>query len=292
MDAVEVGVQDVPIELVEMIIGFLPMKDALRSAALVCKQWHSLFQESGSLWSVFFQRDIVELHNPYPYGPRKQERGKSDEKEDSEKTWKEMCVEAFAHVRLPLTDASPDWAWIIHHGYLGLARIMLPHMPPDPKMDRIGSLLLNINNDEYSFNLINAFRCMVALGYSPRTTDPEDSTWRYGGFLHISTSTADSLIINFLLNEFCSPDVDENLRLDINEHCTSDGFTPLHCLFENSGMHKKTDEKLRESLMLLLQKGANPSLRNQAGKDCIEFATEEGLVESARIMIPYRKDTK
>ena len=98
----------------------------------------------------------------------------------------------------------------------------------------------------------------------------------------MAASACDSLVLQFLVKEFCSDKVDEKLRLDINEQCVSDSFTPLHCLFEE---RRASPEQLKENLMLLLQYGANPSIRNKLGKDCIEYATNEGFLESARVML-------
>ncbi len=100
----------------------------------------------------------------------------------------------------------------------------------------------------------------------------------------MAAGAGDSLVLQFLVKEFCSEQVDEKLRLDINEQCASDGFTPLHCLFEDN----TSREELKENVMLLLQYGANPSLRNLKGQDCIEYATNEGFPESAKMMIAAR----
>jgi len=285
----EVGATDVnhvPIELVEMIIGFLPMKDAIHSASLVCKQWHRLVQDSDSLWATFFRRDIVELHDPLPYCPTKRVGG--DERGEEDSSWKEKCVGAFARTR---EGSESSWDWVLSNGYLGLVRIMLPRLPPlDTEWGRISCLLSRVNNDEYSGNVVNSLRCLVALGFSPRTPDPSAFDWRRGGFLHMATSVCSGVILPFLVKEYCSEGVDEKLRLDINENCFSDGFSPLHCLFEHKTMHRKTDEKIRDNLMLLLHHGADPSRRDKSGIDCIELATKEGFAESARVMQAFTKE--
>jgi len=122
--ATTTSARHIPIELVGMIIGFLPMKEAVNSASLVCKQWHRLVQENDSLWSIFFHRDIVELHNPLPcWRPRKEES--ENDKRDEEHpgvNWKGKCMKAFSHTREP----KKGWEWALTHGYLGLARIILP----------------------------------------------------------------------------------------------------------------------------------------------------------------------
>ena len=259
------------------------MKEAILSASLVCKQWHRLVHESVSLWSIFFHRDIVELPNPLPFWLPETEESESDDG----KSWKEECMEAFAHTREP----KKGWEWALVHGYLGLARIMLPRLPGvSPEWERISCLLSQVNSDESHRKIINSIRCLVALGYSPRTADPSAPAWRSGGFLHMATSCVDSVLLQFLVTEYCPEGVDEKLRLDINEQSALDQFTPLHCLFEDTHNYVKTDESLRGSLMLLLQYGANPSLRNNSGKDCMEFACNQGFGESARVMQAFKNE--
>jgi len=177
--------------------------------------------------------------------------------------------------------------WLLGSGPNYFAR--LP--PVSPEWQRISCLLSQVTNNESYRKIINSIRCLVALGYSARTADPTAPAWRSGGFLHVAASCADGPLLQFLVKEYCAEGVDEKLRLDINEQCAADQFTPLHCLFEDTYNYvTKTDESLRDSLMLLLQYGANPSLRNKSGKDCIEFATYSGFGESARVMQAFKKE--
>ena len=274
---VELEVPYIHIELVEMIFGYLPMKEVIHSASLTCKPWHRLVQESDALWSIFFRLDVVELHNPFPYWPPDDETMG----EDSTKSWRERCRAVFTQVR-SLEDADSRLGWALDRGYLGLARLLLKRMPPYPIGDRDNSILTRVDFKDRHAEVVNSIRCLVALGYSLRTPENAVADWKYGGLLHIAASVVNTRVLECLVVECCSQELAEDIRMDINEVCVDDGFTPLHCLFEIPST--KREENLLDPLRFMLRHGANPKLLNKAGKDCIEFATSQGFLQCAKMM--------
>lgn len=287
---VEVELPYIHIELVEMIFGYLPVKEVVHSVSLVCKPWHRLVQESDSLWSIFFRRDIVELHNPLPYSPPDETINMEDEEDSTAtKSWRERCMAVFTQARA-CENADSRLEWAFDRGYLGMARLLLERMPPYPIGDRDNSVLSRVDYKDHHSDVINSIRCLVALGYSLRTPPNPVDDWKYGGFLHIAASVVNAPVLECLVVECSSQDLAENIRLDINEVCVDDGFTPLHCLFEIPT--SKREENLLAPLGLMLRHGANPALRNKAGKDCIEYATSYGFLQCAQLMLDHKGETK
>ena len=274
-DTDEIGINDLPIELVEMVFWYLPIWDAVLSASLVCKAWHRLLNDGcdNLLWSIYFQRDIVELKNALPYYNELE-----GQIETQDRPWKQRCVEACSEAK----NSEFGQDWILNHGYKRIKGT-------EPR--RV-STLLDLMGSESSYNniVINRLRCLVALGHSLHGSTTH-RFWREGGFLHWSASMANHTILQFLCSEFASPSPEKvNLdhRLDVNEQCSSDGFTPLHCLFEGTD---KPASVVMQSVMLLLNCGADPKIENQAGQDAMQFATLNGFQECASAMIPFIKST-
>jgi len=273
----EVGMKDLPLELVEMLFGYLHIKDVALSAALVCKSWHRLIYSEAAddnLWSIFYHRDIVELKDPLPYYD-------TDEEEEDvaieDQSWKDKCIVACSIAPFCGITRTLD------NGYLGLARKMVKDVDPA----RITALLEDIGSHRMSSNIINSLRCLVALGHSLHgpPTDFFGSRWRHGGFLIWAAAVADLQLLQFLC-EFTSSTLPIDQRLDVNEQSSSDGCTPLHCLFQGI---TKPDSVVMDCTMLLLNHGADPTIANHARKDALQIATENGYHECAKAMIPFIK---
>jgi len=52
----------------------------------------------------------------------------------------------------------------------------------------------------------------------------------------------------------------------------------------------KPGKELLVLVKLMLQYGANPKLRNNGGQDCIQFATGQGFLQCAEVVLSHKEE--
>lgn len=161
--------------------------------SLVCKEWHRVVHQSETLCSIFYHRDIVELRDPLPFQWNEivLKVEEDDLAEEEEVSWKQRVL-GLIHLASMKQRRQAKWDWALQNGYLGLARRTRKHFPDNH--DPMSPQLKSLHTRQKPNNLINALRCMVAMGY-PLHRAEDISPWDGGGMAslpllppHVSSS--------------------------------------------------------------------------------------------------------
>mgnify|MGYP001094285102 FL=1 len=229
------------------------MKETLVNLSLLSKHWRSVTQ-SDHLWHLFYLHDIQPIDVPA-----------SDENLSG--GWKNRCMSAVNDLEVPKLHAA------VRKGLVRLARSYLSK-ETDPKSTLFNLRSQILESETRMLSSTTAFKCLMALGapYQP-TAD------RFGHWLHYTASSTNVPFLEYLLKEYYPiAKTTTKPQYDINIPAASDGFTALHCLFEdNAGEGVVKDaEVLRPIAQMLLAHGADPTRRNRDGQDVFEFASIRG----------------